>query len=240
MVFVLGYTRNLRFFLQKIQVSSQSVFSNFVKSFTLKSIFMKTGIFFIFAFMLAIATGCSGQGKAGGSNAEVNIPEPSGDEIRETGRVKSVEDSGYPFVNLTIEFPERKFEETFVLNLESVEGVDPAVVNSWKGKYVAFNYFSTISNMLFDLHLEGASLMGMTETELPEGVQKFSGVLSGAGEVTGGDLPSLIKINDPHGELMEFECFVTEEMTQAEGQLVEAFFEARTQNDISAIVLLKK
>ena len=201
---------------------------------------MKTGIFFIFAFMLAIATGCSGQGKAGGSNAEVNIPEPSGDEIRETGRVKSVEDSGYPFVNLTIEFPERKFEETFVLNLESVEGVDPAVVNSWKGKYVAFNYFSTISNMLFDLHLEGASLMGMTETELPEGVQKFSGVLSGAGEVTGGDLPSLIKINDPHGELMEFECFVTEEMTQAEGQLVEAFFEARTQNDISAIVLLKK
>ena len=202
---------------------------------------MKTSIPFTFVLLLTIASSCSGQNKnSAGKDAEVGIAEPSGEEAREMGLVKSVEDSGYPFVNLTIEFPERQFEETFLLNLEAVQGVDPAIVNSWRGKYVVFNYSSTLTNMLYDLRMEGASLMEMADSDLPEGVQKFSGVLSGAGEITAGDLPTVITVNDPHGERMDFECFVTEEITKAEGRLVEVFFEVRTQNDITAIAAVKK
>jgi hypothetical protein len=202
---------------------------------------MKTSASLTFALLLLIAASCSGQHKnSAGSSSELSIPEPAGEEVREMGLVKSAEDSGYPFFNLTIEFPERQFEETFLLNLEAIEGLDPAVLNSWKDRYVVFNYTSTLTNMLYDLRMEGASLLEMTDSDLPEGIRKFTGVLSGAGEITAGDLPSVITVNDPHGESLDFEYFVTEDMTRAEGQLVEVFFEVRTQNSITAIQQVNK
>ena len=49
---------------------------------------------------------------------------PNGELVHETGLLKKYEDGGYPFATLTIEFPERKFEESFtskfLLNLGSV------------------------------------------------------------------------------------------------------------------------
>lgn len=202
---------------------------------------MKYHLFTLSIYLMLSAVSCTGQGNPATKNkASAALPEPSEDQIRERGLLRQVEDSGYPFVNLTIEFPERRFEENFVLNLEEVENVDPATINKWVGKYVTFNYTSNIANALLDVRMDGTSLLGMSDEDLPEDVQKITGVLSGAAEVTTGDLPVLIRITDPHERSLAFEFFVTEELVKAEGMLVEGVFQERTSNNMMAIALAGK
>lgn len=55
-----------------------------------------------------------------------------------------------------------------------------------------------------------------------------------------GDLPVLIRITDPHERSLAFEFFATEEMVNAEGMIVEGFFQERTSNTIMAIALVGK
>lgn len=195
---------------------------------------MKYHLFTLFICVMLGAVSCTGQSKTAA------LPEPAEDQIRERGLIRLMEDSGYPFVNLTIEFPERRFEENFVLNLEEVKNVDPATIYKWVGKYAAFNYTSNATNALLDVRMDGASLLGMSDEDLPEDVQKITGVLSGAAEVTTGDVPVLIRITDPHERSLSFEFFVTEEMVNAEGMIVEGFFQERTSNKIMAIALMGK
>jgi hypothetical protein len=202
---------------------------------------MKYHLFTLFICVMLGAVSCTGQGNPATKNkTTAALPEPTEDQVRERGLIRQIEDSGYPFVNLTIEFPERQFEENFVLNLEEVENVDQATINKWVGKYVTFNYTSNITNALLDVRMDGASLLGMSDEDLPEEVQKITGVLSGASEVTTGDLPVLIRITDPHERSLSFEFFVTEEMVNAEGMIVEGFFQERTSNTIMAITLVGK
>lgn len=196
---------------------------------------MKFSLFVISVF-LVLSYSCTGQGKS--KTAE--LPAPVEDQISEMGLLKQVEDSEYPFVNLVIEFPERKFTENFLLNLEEVDNVNPEIIKKWVGKYVKFNYTSDIFNALLDIRLDGESLLGMSDGDLPEGTQKITGVLSGAAEATAGDLPDVIYIIDPHEGSVEFEFFITQEMTGAEGKIVEGFFDERTVNKIAAIVLPSK
>lgn len=202
---------------------------------------MKYHLFTVFVCMMLGVFSCTGQGNPATKNkAAAALPEPTDDQIRERGLIRQIEDSGYPFVSLTIEFPERQFEENFVLNLEEVENVDQATINKWVGQYATFNYTSNITNALLDVRMDGVSLLGVSDEDLPEEVQKISGVLSGATEVTAGDLPVLIRITDPHERSLAFEFFVTEELVNAEGRIVEGFFQERTSNTITAIALAGK
>ena len=72
-------------------------------------------------FCFALCLSCTGQGKPT-AQAQQEAPaqeSPSAqEEIREMGLLKSAEDSGYPFMTLQIEFPERGFEEYFSVNLQ--------------------------------------------------------------------------------------------------------------------------
>jgi hypothetical protein len=69
------------------------------------------------------------------------------DVIQEMGILKSVEDSSYPYATLVIEFPERKFSETFTINMEEVKNAPMASLNKWIGRYVSFGYTS-VAKML--------------------------------------------------------------------------------------------
>ena len=71
-------------------------------------------------------------------------------------------------------------------------------------------------------------------------VQKISGTLSGATNVTEGDLPSLLRIHDPEDQSLEFEFFITPELVEAEGTLVIGFYDQRTNNRITTIKPAKK
>jgi hypothetical protein len=48
-----------------------------------------------------------------GQSAEIFTGEMN---IAEMGTIKQVGDSGYPFGTITIDFPERDFSETFIIN----------------------------------------------------------------------------------------------------------------------------
>lgn len=155
--------------------------------------------------------------------------------LRELGRIAAVEDSGYPFFVLRIEFPERGFEELFLLDASTVPGADPGSLAGWQGRYARFEYTSELQPALLELRREGRSLTGAGETALPAGASRQVGILGGASEPTAGDRPARIRVHDPEGESMEFEFFVTPAIAAAEGSVVEAWFEERTVNRIVSI-----
>ena len=189
----------------------------------------------------ALCLSCTGQSKpTAQAQQEAPAQESSSaqEEIREMGLLKSAEDSGYPFMTLQIEFPERGFEEYFSVNLQEV-GVDPGTISKWVGRYVEFYYTSNIANALMDLRMEGKSLLGMNPDDLPEGLKRATGVLDCPDELSG-DTPGTLSVTDPHEFSLNFEFFITQELVDAKGQIVEAFYEERTENKIAKIKVLKK
>lgn len=175
------------------------------------------------------------------TEAVEQLPVEQGDqEITEIGLVKSVEDSGYPFYTLEIEFPERKFSEYFTVNLADLSELDPQKLSAMAGKYVQFEYTSTLTYALLDVRQDNTSVLGLSPSELPDGLKEISGTLSGASEPTQGDLPTTIRIHDPEGLSLQFEFFVTPELTEAEGELVVGYYDERTANKIISIRLTDK
>ncbi|MBL0303397.1 MAG: hypothetical protein IPQ23_17135 [Cytophagaceae bacterium] len=50
---------------------------------------------------------------------------PNGEPVHESGVLRIVQDSGYPFFTLEIEFPELNTTEVYSLNMEEIEGLNP-------------------------------------------------------------------------------------------------------------------
>lgn len=195
----------------------------------------------LLSISFTILNSCSGQEKQTQQPASTEKQELNeGDALREFGLLKSADDSGYPFYTVEIEFPERKFSEVFTLNLEEIPDVDPGILAGWVGQYVSFEYTSEVINALLDVRQNGKSLLGVKPSELPKGLKKISGTLSGATNVTEGDLPSLLRIHDPEDQSLEFEFFITPELVEAEGTLVVGFYDQRTNNRITTIKPAKK
>ena len=190
----------------------------------------------LLSISFAILNSCSGQEKQKQQPASTEKQAiTDGDALREFGLLKSADDSGYPFYTVEIEFPERKFSEVFTLNLEEIPDVDPGILAGWVGQYVSFEYTSEVINALLDVRQNGKSLLGVKPSELPKGLKKISGILSGATNVTEGDLPSLLRIHDPEDQSLEFEFFITPELVEAEGTLVVGFYDQRIDNRITTI-----
>jgi hypothetical protein len=159
-------------------------------------------------------------------------------EITERGIVKEIEDSGYPFATVTIEFPERKFSEYFTINMEEVENASLDVIRNYVGKYVVFNYTSTLSYALLDLQKDGKSLLGMNANDIDPSWKIIEGELDGASEESLGDLPGEVSIWADDGENQYFQFYVTAEMVAANGKRVKGFYDVRTKNDIKSIKLM--
>ncbi|MEI7584955.1 hypothetical protein [Runella sp.] len=180
------------------------------------------------------------------STSQLAVKEPTGelsatdDGIKEMGILKEVEDSGYPIATLTIEFPERKFQEYFTINFEETKGADLQTIRKWVGRYVSFTYNSDLTNALLDVQVDGKSLVSEEKIELSADAKKVTGILRGADEETPGDLPGKVTITTSDDTVLSFPFFVTKEMVEANGKSVTGFYEERTQNTITAIKLLPK
>ncbi len=156
-------------------------------------------------------------------------------KIKEFGLLKNVEDSGYPFFTLTIEFPERGFTEYFSINVEEVKSVNAKTLSAAVGKYVSFEYNSTITNALLDLRLAGNSLLNEGEVGVSEETKTVTGILSNAAEATTGDTPGELYIVTEEEITYKFPFFITPQIVTANGKTVVGYYEERTSNVITAL-----
>jgi hypothetical protein len=162
------------------------------------------------------------------------------DTLRELGRIKTVEDAGYPMYSLEIEFPERGFSEGFLLNAEDIQGLDLAKLGNSAGKYIAFEYTSELENALLDMKLNGKSVYaeGKAFEPTPE-TKTFEGILKNAGEPTTSDLPDQISISGAGGKTEKFDCYITPTMAKANGKKVVGYYEVRTANRVVGLEFTK-
>jgi hypothetical protein len=160
--------------------------------------------------------------------------------IKEFGLLKDVTDSGYPFVTLTIEFPERGFAEDFTMNMEEVKSVNAQTLSEAIGKYVSFEYNSDVTNALLDLRWKGESLLQEGEAfEITDNTQIVTGILSNAAEPTTGDIPDELYIKTEEEITYKFPFFITPQIVRANGREVTGYFEERTLNTIIALKVKK-
>ncbi len=164
---------------------------------------------------------------------------PVGEIINEKGLLKEIEDSSYPFFNLVIEFPERKSEESFNLNIEEVKGLNQGKLIKLKSKYINFSYTSEITNALLDIQVKGSSIFGTDVIALNDETNKVTGILGGAEEITSGDLPGKVIITNKKGDVFKFSFYITDGMVLQNGKTVTAFFEERTINEIKSLSQIK-
>jgi len=204
----------------------------------------KTLIFFILFYS---SISCGGKGnnthtlEADAKNAIFlgqNVPSEV-QEIPEMGLLLQVEDSGYPFATLTIEFPERNFKEYFTINMESVENASINELNSYIGQYVKFTYSSDFTYALLDLFYEGKSIFGAEIAPEGESIKAIEGVLYGAEHTTDGDIPGEVSVFADDGENLYFPYFITQEMVNVNEKWVTAFYETRTSNTIMSIEVVR-
>ena len=160
-------------------------------------------------------------------------------EISEMGLLQQVEDSGYPFATLTIEFPERNFSENFTINMEAVENASITDLNSYIGQYVKFTYTSDISHTLLDLFHDSKSIFGAEIAPEGEGIKAIEGVLYGAEQATDGDIPGEVSVFADDGENIYFQYFITQDMVAFNEKRVTAFYDTRVSNTIRSIQLVK-
>jgi len=168
------------------------------------------------------------------------VAEAAIDTLREFGRIQSVEDGVYPMYNLVIEFPERQFSETFLLNAEEIRDLDQEKLSNSIGKYISFEYTSEFENALLELKQNGRSLLEFDDPfePIPE-IKTIEGILKNAGEPTRGDLPDQMIISAADGTSEKFDYYITPEIAKANGKKVLAYYEIRTANRIVALEFAK-
>lgn len=157
-------------------------------------------------------------------------------EFAATGLLKAVEDDGYPFVTLTIAVPAKKTADEFTVNLDKVTTVKSATLTGLIGKAISFHYTTEQVNELLDIEVGGAFLLDGDPGVLKKTTSKITGKL-GADEITTGDVPGVLTITTPDGDVTEFPFFITSELLEVNGTTVTAFYEERTINTITAITV---
>lgn len=177
--------------------------------------------------------GCNGSSSKSAVEPGPKGPD-TGDTLRATGSLVSAEDAGYPFYVVTVAVAGQG-ERTFSADLSELQETDPATLVSWTGKEVDLTWLHEEELALMDVRREGRSLFGLEAGDLPQGMERISGTLSGALGKDGGDLPVPLRIHDPEGESLVFDAFVTPDLEAAEGSLVEGFYEKRERQRLLSI-----
>ena len=156
--------------------------------------------------------------------------EPTDDEIREFGIIKEVEDSQYPMFSITVEFPERKSEASFNLNVEKIT-LNQNQLYELKGNYATFYYVEEEETMAMDIHFKGKSLQGEYAPEIDDSYKSITGKLSGADSLSG-DNPGKITITNEE-ESMIFEYFVDDDTMGVNNNEVTVYYYSKYINLIT-------
>jgi hypothetical protein len=203
---------------------------------------------FYFIIILFIFTAaCGEKGKRDGLNLKSQNDtighsdhiSPVKKDIPNVGLLKEVEDSGYPFVTITIEFPELKFTEYFTLNLEEVKNVSLSNIGLLVGKYVKYTHTSEKSYALLDVFKDSRSIFGSEFPVEGDDIKSIEGILKGAKQETSGDIPGEVSITAANGQNLFFQYFITPELVAVNGKKVTGFYDERTLNTITSIQLIE-
>ena len=158
--------------------------------------------------------------------------EPTDDEIREYGIIKSIEDGQYPMFVVTVEFPERQTKADFNLNVESIAQSSTELYNM-KGKYATLYYTDLSENILMDIHFDEKTLYGKDAPEIDNSYKSITGILSGAEKETAGDLPNTLYITDASGNKMPFDEFIISEVVAKNGKTVTGYYYTKYNQSIT-------
>ncbi len=161
--------------------------------------------------------------------------EPTEDEIREYGIISEIEDGAYPIFNITVEFPERQMQETFYLNIESIS-MDMEALYKLQGKYATIYYTIDDEYDLYDVKLDGKSVLGEYAPKEDYSTDNVIGILEGAEKETYSDLPGIISVTDENGRKYNFEWFVDDLMVKANGKKVTAFYSIESNTKITHLI----
>ncbi len=165
-------------------------------------------------------------------------PEEDGlddDDIREFGRVVTVEDGVYPMFVVTVEFPERGFQESFNLNVEAVT-TDVAALSGMAGKYATIHYTSDLETYLMEMKFGEQFLLGGSAGDVQSEWKTITGILGDAESESMGDLPDKVSVKDAEGNRLSFDEYIPPEMVLANGKTVTAYYTLRTNNVITKIM----
>ena len=161
--------------------------------------------------------------------------EPGDEEIREFGIIETIEDGGYPFFVVTVNFVERNMKHDFNLNIEAID-MDMEELATLTDQWATIYSTANIENFLYDLQYKGESVFGEYAPEKTDpSWKKITGVLSGAAEVTAGDLPDTVTVTSEEGTTLNFDIFIDAETVKANGNQVTAYYVIRGVNTITHI-----
>lgn len=195
-----------------------------------------TRIFWLLFFSLVLIShpAVVFQSAMAGSDTSAVVRDPTDDEIREFGKILSIEDGGYPMHSVKVSFPKRDLEHIFSLNAETADlgGVD---LFSLQGKFATIYYLSDVENQLLEMGYQGNSLFDGKAFKSDPQWKNFTGKLEGARAETDGDLPDPIFLTSKAGKTMRFEFFITPEMVEANRRTVTAYFRTRDVDKITYI-----
>lgn len=161
-------------------------------------------------------------------------PEDADEALNVFGLLLSAEDAPYPMFVLDVEFPEKGTREAFMLNMAD-GAIDPAALDGMVGGYVTIWYDSLLEPSAHDIAIDGRSIFGGGLVTPAEGDSVVTGALSGAAEVSAGDLPDEFVISPPDGAPVRFPYFIPAELVAVNGRTVTVHYSLRTVNDVLAI-----
>ncbi|MDZ4776680.1 MAG: hypothetical protein SGJ23_07840 [Alphaproteobacteria bacterium] len=150
-------------------------------------------------------------------------------------KVISITDAGYPMFVLAAQLPDRPTPVEILLNAEAADLGD-VERDQFVGKDVTLTYEVVAENDLFDLRDGDLSLLQDAPARAPHW-KEIVGVLTGAEHSTGGDLPDTIAVTDAPGTKVEFEYYVTPQISAANGKQVTAWYSASTGQYVKTLRL---
>lgn len=150
-------------------------------------------------------------------------------------KVTSIRDAGYPMFVLAVQLPDRPAPMEILLNAEAADLGD-IEREEFVGKDVVLTYEVVAENDLFDLRDGDLSLLQDAAPRAPHW-KEVVGVLSGAEHSTGGDLPDTIAVTDAAGAKVEFEYYVTPQISATNGKQVTAWYSPSTGQYVKSMRL---
>jgi len=194
----------------------------------------------VLAIILFIS--CSTKKEANISGSDPHTPTTTDSNIKsssvlddpdlESGIILEAEEAGYPVVSLTINFPKRNWQEHFNLNVEEFKGLNYQHVLNSIGKTVAIAFKSESTAAVIDLLSDGKSILLNPAPNTTKQLKRITGVLSGADNITPGDLPDTLHITSNENEEIRFQYFITPEIVRYNGKRLTALYAQRVYNKV--------
>ncbi len=160
-------------------------------------------------------------------------------EHRVSGSITRLDDGPYPMFTLTLQ-PAAGDVLSLDLNAEDVDLVGLEIAALKPGLGVTVTYISREKPNLMDMtvdHRGGErSVLGSDAPKNFDPAWKnITGTLSDAGAPSGGDLPDTITVTGRDGIKVSFDIYINDEMVPANGKLVTAFYDMRTENRVTRV-----